>query len=139
MRKSIWCFTLAILSLTSTFSQETNGGNSIIGKWAICITDKPSKKFACENSMVFFEFLDGGNCNYYTLGIMCNSNKLDFISYNWKLNKDKLTFEESKWCTGSSSKLPDYTITWIDNNLFYSIGKEGKRGPKVYTYFKRVK
>ena len=126
-----------ILQFNNYFLCQENVSNIIIGKWQFYVTDKKNSNITYE-SKVIFEFLQGGESKYYNPDMRCNDKEMPFSSQSWELNNNKLVFGDSKWCPGVNSQFPEYIIKWINKDLFYSEGKEGKRGPKIYSYFKRI-
>ncbi|GAL87110.1 hypothetical protein MYP_4340 [Sporocytophaga myxococcoides] len=56
----------------------------------------------------------------------------------WSLTDKQLTLD---FDDTDSRKPRPYTnpIFWVNNDLFYLKGREGKNGPIVYPYFQRVK
>jgi hypothetical protein len=56
----------------------------------------------------------------------------------WKLTEAELTLSFNP-TRNNISKPYTEPIAWINNNLFYGIGQEGKGGVLVFTYYRRIR
>lgn len=128
-------FSLFLFSCSIMFSQEKiDAEKAIIGKWKVIYS---SKKIGSIDKTGFtsFEFYNTGICRHFVIGMKCNSQDIAYLDYEYKIEKSNLKFLQVAWCNGFS-KLPDYSnIKWVNDSLFYSVGKEGAR--KIYTYFRK--
>ena len=107
---------------------------TLIGKWSICFSSKFDKNHKCD-SIVKYEFTENGIYIEYRKTV-CDYIHYDNVNGTWTLKNNNLVMTE-EWC--ASTRNIEENIIWINNNTFYTIGREGKHDPKVYTYYTRVK
>ncbi len=130
------CFTLCSNCL-HVFGQVTNEDKSkfIIGSWKECHSLKFDPHFNCEKNIIYVFNSD------YTYSEIQNfpEDKINTTKYGkWGLTNKHLTLDLDDI---ENHKFPPFTdpIFWINNDLFYLKGREGKDGPIVYTYFQKIK
>jgi hypothetical protein len=120
-------------------AQENNTNNANLlagGIWHSCVTTRFSKQFACIDSKNKFEFFEDGT---YSETRKTDSAGLVLISVTgtWSLSGNILTIDQNdKENHKSYPRIKK--IKWLNNNLFYFWGREGKHGTKMYTYFQRA-
>lgn len=121
---------LILLSFSVSYSQEQE---NIVGNWSSCY-EIGSKKIPTCDSTYIYEFEEN---NRYT-----HVQKLKNNTYTqtgkWEYNKKGLTIDMDD--TTNATYFP-YTnkVKWVNEDLFYTIGREGFLGPKVYHYYYRIK
>lgn len=126
---------LFLFIFSFVFSQENlNLEKVIIGKWKAVYSTKKLDSID-KKGFTDYEFFDSGICRCFSRDRKCNSQNVEYLDCNWKIQNGTLYFYEVAWCNGTS-KLPDYkNLKWVNDSLFYSVGKEGPR--KIYTYFRK--
>lgn len=127
---------ILLFSSCLTFSQDTLTTRTMVGgTWSICTSTKFSKKFQCTKGYTSFEFFEDGTYKQNQKRI-CNKERFEYASGKWKMARNILTIEENDIeCQKNEPRT--YKIIWLDNNRFYVKGREGRWGPRVYTYYQR--
>lgn len=122
-----------VLIFSNTHAQDTT---NIYGEWKVCYQLKLNLDEEClTNTYVTYHFHDDGtysDSRHYII----NNKKYPYHG-KWSFNNDVLIIDPEDE-NGIKMKPKVNNIKWINKNLFYTEGKEGKNGPKVYTYFKRL-
>ena len=138
MIKYFLLFSFVFLVTTESFPQtkfEVDTFN-LRGKWTICVKLEFSKDFKCDKGYVTYEFflngtfkdprpsIDGGGNHEFSLG-------------KWTLSHNKLIidYDDTEF---SQSPPVTYTVTFLNKDKFYDVGKEGENGVTTYTYFQKV-
>ena len=117
-------------------NKVNDAGILLDGTWNSCVTNKYSREFSCVESKNKYEFFDDGTYSE-TRKKNIEGSLLTTVMGTWSLSGNVLTLKEND----SESHKPQSRvkkIKWLNNNLFYFWGREGKHGPKMYTYFQRV-
>lgn len=129
---------ILLFSSCLTFSQDSISTRTIVGgRWSICTSTKFSKNFQCTKGFTSFEFFEDGTYKENQKRI-CDKTEMEYASGKWKIARNILTIDEDdSKCRKSGPRT--YKIIWLDNNRFYVKGREGRWGPRVYTYFQRSK
>lgn len=142
IRKHVYMKFIAIIvflfSCSVAWGQDTTSAQTLPGgKWEVCTDLYFSKDYQCDSGFTSYEFFGDGTFKEDRQPIY-GGGQLPFVSGKWKLNGNKLTIDADDG-KDYTEYAHTYKIVWLDNNRFYAVGREGLGGPKVYTYFKRVK
>ncbi len=135
MKKDTWLIVfLIIINFSFIYSQEKfNPTKAIVGKWQVLYSTKKLSNID-KKGFISYEFFDNGICRCFFTDRKCKNESIDYLDCNWIIKRNSLSFSEMIWCNGIISKLPDYNkIKWVNDSLFYSVGREG--GQKIYVYF----
>ncbi len=137
MAKAIKIIVLFCL-LSYTLCGQTNKlEKSIVGKWSICYSSKFDKSKNCD-SIFKYEFFENGTY-FENRNTTCNYQQYIGVKGKWLKKKNKLTLSEDEYCETLKKRQITRKIKWINNDKFYEVGREGKNGPKINTYFMRIK
>lgn len=125
---SILFFIFMIPSLCFSQNDRTIANRS----WDVCTSTTKAIDSSCYY-FVTYTFNENGSYNdsrQYTLGNLTANYR-----GTWQLvnNKLILTTASENGITRSTRK---EKITWIDNSTFYTVGREGPLGTKIYTFYK---
>ncbi len=136
MKKII--FFLILSYCTISFSQDKQ--QIILGNWRTCyVIGSKSNIDKCDSIQTYNLTYTFANNNRYT-HTQIVKNETFVENGKWELSKGKLTTDSDDTSTATSTHTTDpYTvkIKWIDSDTFYTVGREGFLGPKVYHYYFR--
>lgn len=108
----------------------------ISGTWKECQDLKFDPHFNCNKETIIYIF----NSDFtYSEKQNFPEEKINTTKYGkWSLVNKQLTLDLDDI---ENHKFRPFTnpVFWINNDLFYLKGREGKDGPIVYTYFQRIK
>lgn len=108
----------------------------ITGSWKECHDLKFDPHFNCNKESIIYvfnsDFTYSEKQNFPGDGII--TTKIG----KWSLTDKQLTLDLEDIDNRKSCPFTN-PIFWVNNDLFYLKGREGKNGPIVYTYFQRVK
>lgn len=127
MKYGIIIFIGSLSSLGYTQSRERN----IIGDWKTCYVIGSKKAPDCDSSNLYKFKMD------YNYVHTQNRTKKYVTEGVWNCTNKKLKIDPND--DENSTYYPySVKIKWIDNNTFYTVGREGFLGPKVYHYYFRL-
>ena len=136
MAKSIEIVVIFCLFYSTLFGQSIKPNETIVGKWSICHSSKFNKNNKCD-SILKYEFFENGTY-IENRNTTCNYQQYIGINGKWIMKKNIMTLIEDEYCETLKKRQVTRKIKWINNDNFYVVGREGKNGPKVYTYFMRI-
>lgn len=127
---------LCLLSVTTfgqTDSSKVVTKDMLIGKWDRYVTNELKTDFK-QSKRWHYEFFKDG---HYKENVQPNygSGKKPFVEGKWTLIGNVLTMTEKKYTSEVTIDPTIETVTYYDNNTFYSTGYEGKR--KLFVVFIR--
>lgn len=108
----------------------------IIGKWTQCHDRNLNKLYKCDSINYIYVFkLDN---TYTEQQEFPSTHESYFMTGKWSLDGSILTIDRDD--TESTKFYPIIKkIKWVNDDFFYFTGREGKRGPIIYTYYQRIK
>jgi hypothetical protein len=119
----------------SIYGQSIDSNATIVGKWAVCWSSK-FNEYKCDSTLKY-EFFDNGSYIEHRKNI-CDGQKFNNVPGKWTIKDNKLIWRNDKYCKSLITKEGTEEIKWIDENVFYMVGREGKLGRIIYTYFVRI-
>ena len=111
-----------------------NVTRQIEGKWEVCTSLRKLSIENCRNFVTYHFKKDGtydDSREYIILGATYKYHG------KWLLNNKKMTIDVEDE-NGMSIPPQKFKIKWLEEKIFYSVGREGFFGPKVFTIYKLI-
>ncbi len=123
---------LIFIGLLSSIGYSQSSQQNILGEWRTCLVIGKKKIPDCDSSNLY-QFREGNS--YAQISERPEKHVSEGV---WNYTNRSLTIDRND--EGNSISYPYVLkIKWIDNDSFYTVGREGFLGSKVYQYYFRLK